>query len=140
MIVLVIQFLDLNVESHYSHLGPVGYTLLWDALLAPWIGMPSPHLRPFSGHTHTSNENWSHMADYVLVEGHVNKHVQGWFHMMMLWSTQFYSYFWNISGFSDMKNLIGEASCRICQESFSTTVTGNLSKHCFAMYIVIFFE
>lgn len=23
-----------------------------------------------------------------------------------------------------MKNLIGEASCRICQESFSTTVTG----------------
>ncbi|RVW95917.1 transcription elongation factor 1 homolog isoform X1 [Vitis vinifera] len=23
----------------------------------------------------------------------------------------------------DMKNLIGEASCRICQESFSTTVT-----------------
>jgi len=25
---------------------------------------------------------------------------------------------------SDMKNLIGEASCRICQESFSTTVTG----------------
>ncbi|XP_072086259.1 transcription elongation factor 1 homolog isoform X2 [Arachis hypogaea] len=24
----------------------------------------------------------------------------------------------------DMKNLIGEASCRICQESFSTTVTG----------------
>lgn len=26
--------------------------------------------------------------------------------------------------FSDMKNLIGEASCRICQESFSTTITG----------------
>ncbi|KAK6134614.1 hypothetical protein DH2020_031624 [Rehmannia glutinosa] len=25
--------------------------------------------------------------------------------------------------FSDMKNLIGEASCRICQESFSTNVT-----------------
>ncbi|XP_057963768.1 transcription elongation factor 1 homolog isoform X1 [Malania oleifera] len=24
----------------------------------------------------------------------------------------------------DMKNLIGEAVCRICQESFSTTVTG----------------
>ncbi|GFZ12419.1 hypothetical protein Acr_23g0008040 [Actinidia rufa] len=24
---------------------------------------------------------------------------------------------------SDMKNLIGEATCRICQESFSTTVT-----------------
>ncbi|XP_073030292.1 transcription elongation factor 1 homolog isoform X1 [Primulina eburnea] len=24
----------------------------------------------------------------------------------------------------DMKNLIGEASCQICQESFSTTVTG----------------
>ncbi|KAG5579270.1 hypothetical protein H5410_049897 [Solanum commersonii] len=24
----------------------------------------------------------------------------------------------------DMKNLIGEANCRICQESFSTTVTG----------------
>ncbi|KAM2678447.1 hypothetical protein EV1_004869 [Malus domestica] len=23
----------------------------------------------------------------------------------------------------DMKNLIGEASCRICQESFSTTIT-----------------
>lgn len=25
---------------------------------------------------------------------------------------------------SDMKNLIGEATCGICQESFSTTVTG----------------
>ncbi|XP_040952224.1 transcription elongation factor 1 homolog isoform X1 [Gossypium hirsutum] len=25
--------------------------------------------------------------------------------------------------FSDMKNLIGEASCRICQESFSTVIT-----------------
>ncbi|KAJ9563194.1 hypothetical protein OSB04_008354 [Centaurea solstitialis] len=24
----------------------------------------------------------------------------------------------------DMKNLIGEASCRICQENFSTTITG----------------
>ncbi|CAN1229609.1 Transcription elongation factor 1 homolog [Linum grandiflorum] len=24
----------------------------------------------------------------------------------------------------DMKNLIGEASCGICQESFSTTITG----------------
>ncbi|AQL02043.1 Transcription elongation factor 1-like protein [Zea mays] len=24
----------------------------------------------------------------------------------------------------DMKNLIGEASCRICQENFSTTVNG----------------
>uniref|UniRef100_A0A7N2R4W0 Transcription elongation factor 1 homolog n=1 Tax=Quercus lobata TaxID=97700 RepID=A0A7N2R4W0_QUELO len=35
----------------------------------------------------------------------------------------------------DMKNLIGEASCRICQESFSTTVTGNLSKHCFAIFV-----
>jgi len=29
----------------------------------------------------------------------------------------------NIS-FSDMKNLIGEALCNICQESFSTTITG----------------
>ncbi|CAJ1939196.1 unnamed protein product [Sphenostylis stenocarpa] len=28
-----------------------------------------------------------------------------------------------ISFDSDMKNLIGEASCRICQESFSTTIT-----------------
>ncbi|KAD4982421.1 hypothetical protein E3N88_19092 [Mikania micrantha] len=27
----------------------------------------------------------------------------------------------------DMKNLIGEASCRICQENFSTTVTGRIS-------------
>ncbi|KAJ0682252.1 putative transcription elongation factor 1 [Helianthus annuus] len=27
----------------------------------------------------------------------------------------------------DMKNLIGEASCRICQENFSTTVTGIIS-------------
>ncbi|PWZ08455.1 Transcription elongation factor 1 [Zea mays] len=29
----------------------------------------------------------------------------------------------------DMKNLIGEASCRICQENFSTTINGmpNLS-------------
>ncbi|RDY04136.1 Transcription elongation factor 1-like protein, partial [Mucuna pruriens] len=27
----------------------------------------------------------------------------------------------------DMKNLIGEASCRICQESFSTTVTGTIN-------------
>lgn len=26
--------------------------------------------------------------------------------------------------YSDMKNLIGEALCRICQESFSMTVTG----------------
>lgn len=26
--------------------------------------------------------------------------------------------------FSDMKNLIGEAICGICQESFSTTITG----------------
>lgn len=25
---------------------------------------------------------------------------------------------------SDMKNLIGEASCGICQESFSTNITG----------------
>jgi hypothetical protein len=25
---------------------------------------------------------------------------------------------------SDMKNLIGEANCRICQENFSTTVNG----------------
>jgi hypothetical protein len=25
-----------------------------------------------------------------------------------------------------MKNLIGEATCRICQESFSTTITGML--------------
>ena len=25
---------------------------------------------------------------------------------------------------SDMKNLIGEATCGICQESFSTTITG----------------
>ncbi|CAI0445089.1 unnamed protein product [Linum tenue] len=24
----------------------------------------------------------------------------------------------------DMKNMIGEASCGICQESFSTTITG----------------
>ncbi|XP_073312031.1 transcription elongation factor 1 homolog isoform X2 [Primulina huaijiensis] len=29
----------------------------------------------------------------------------------------------------DMKNLIGEASCRICQESFSTTVTGTKFSH-----------
>ncbi|KAL0011195.1 hypothetical protein SO802_006303 [Lithocarpus litseifolius] len=27
----------------------------------------------------------------------------------------------------DMKNLIGEASCRICQESFSTTVTDTVN-------------
>ncbi|XP_010655470.1 transcription elongation factor 1 homolog isoform X2 [Vitis vinifera] len=27
----------------------------------------------------------------------------------------------------DMKNLIGEASCRICQESFSTTVTATVN-------------
>nr|DAD22752.1 TPA_asm: hypothetical protein HUJ06_024215 [Nelumbo nucifera] len=29
-----------------------------------------------------------------------------------------------VSNFSDMKNLIGEATCRICQETFSTTITG----------------
>ncbi|CAK9181874.1 unnamed protein product [Ilex paraguariensis] len=29
----------------------------------------------------------------------------------------------------DMKNLIGEAICRICQESFSTTVTGMFWGH-----------
>ncbi|KAK8592394.1 hypothetical protein V6N13_062973 [Hibiscus sabdariffa] len=27
------------------------------------------------------------------------------------------------AAYSDMKNLIGEASCRICQESFSTVIT-----------------
>lgn len=32
---------------------------------------------------------------------------------------------------SDMKNLIGEAVCRICQESFSTTITGMLICCCF---------
>jgi hypothetical protein len=37
-----------------------------------------------------------------------------------------YSYFWYLPGFSDMKNLIGEASCRICQENFSTSITGDL--------------
>lgn len=31
---------------------------------------------------------------------------------------------WCFHGFSDMKNLIGEAICNICQESFSTTITG----------------
>ncbi|EOY13136.1 Transcription elongation factor 1 isoform 2 [Theobroma cacao] len=31
----------------------------------------------------------------------------------------------------DMKNLIGEAVCRICQESFSTTITGMLICCCF---------
>ncbi|GJN00897.1 hypothetical protein PR202_ga18120 [Eleusine coracana subsp. coracana] len=29
----------------------------------------------------------------------------------------------------DMKNLIGEASCRICQENFSTTVNGMSKLH-----------
>lgn len=32
-----------------------------------------------------------------------------------------------LCGFSDMKNLIGEAECNICKESYSTTVTG---EHC----------
>ncbi|KAL4559853.1 hypothetical protein LXL04_031999 [Taraxacum kok-saghyz] len=30
----------------------------------------------------------------------------------------------------DMKNLIGEASCRICQENFNTTVTGDIPYLC----------
>ncbi|KAB1203029.1 Flowering time control protein FY [Morella rubra] len=32
------------------------------------------------------------------------------------------SFFWNLSVFSDMNNLIGEVSCRICQKSFSSTI------------------
>lgn len=38
--------------------------------------------------------------------------------------------------FSDMKNLIGEASCMICQENFSTTVTGILI-FCAALLLII---
>ncbi|KAK6917633.1 hypothetical protein RJ641_018384, partial [Dillenia turbinata] len=33
------------------------------------------------------------------------------------------TYIFQMGSNIDMKNLIGEASCRICQESFSTTVT-----------------
>ncbi|GJZ64796.1 transcription elongation factor 1 [Tanacetum coccineum] len=38
-------------------------------------------------------------------------------------STGMSSYLVLVTTFSDMKNLIGEASCRICQENFSTTIT-----------------
>ncbi|MBA0850458.1 hypothetical protein Goshw_030012 [Gossypium schwendimanii] len=39
----------------------------------------------------------------------------------------------------DMKNLIGEAICRICQESFCTTITGMLICCCIdsTIYIII---
>ncbi|WMV15945.1 hypothetical protein MTR67_009330 [Solanum verrucosum] len=37
----------------------------------------------------------------------------------------------------DMKNLIGEANCRICQESFSTTVTGISSDFSFINLFIV---
>ncbi|KAL1290218.1 hypothetical protein HN51_058643 [Arachis hypogaea] len=40
-----------------------------------------------------------------------------------VFSCPFYNHGSSVECRTDMKNLIGEASCRICQESFSTTVT-----------------
>lgn len=41
----------------------------------------------------------------------------------------------SVTSYSDMKNLIGEVTCRICQENFSATITGMLN-HSSSLYAV----
>lgn len=48
--------------------------------------------------------------------------------------------FFMLSVIRDMKNLIGEASCGICQESFSTTITGMFRGQIFCRSLLVYIQ